>query len=130
MRLLLDTHILLWAMTKPKILSPLGRRLLGDDRNELYFSAVNIFEIASKRASGSRSAPATAADAIYRLALKADIVELPVRAEHAMIVETLAISHPDPFDRLLLAQAKFEGMQLLTHDESLARHDPTAILVA
>ena len=116
-------------MTKPKVLSPHGRRLLGDDRNSLYFSAVNIFEIASKRASGSRSAPGTAAEAIYRLALEAEINELPVRAEHALAVETLAISHPDPFDRLLLAQANFEGMQLLTHDENLARQHSSAILV-
>lgn len=131
MKLLLDTHILLWAMSKPKALSTRGRRLLEDDRNRLHFSPINIFEIASKRATGRRSAPAMDADVIYRLALVAEIDELALTAEHAIAVETLAISHPDPFDRLLLAQARVEGMTLLTHDENLARQDPAGtILVA
>jgi PIN domain nuclease of toxin-antitoxin system len=129
-RLLLDTHILLWAMTKPKALSPHARRLLADHRNSLYFSAINLFEIASKRASGRRSAPHITADAIHRLALLAEIDELPLRAEHAIAVETLAISHPDPFDRLLLAQAESEGMQLLTRDENLARQDSASTILA
>jgi PIN domain nuclease of toxin-antitoxin system len=127
-RLLLDTHTLLWAMTKSRTLPQSARRLIEGARNELFFSAISIFEIASKRASGRRSAPAVAADIVADLALRAGLREVPVTQAHAAAVETLAISHPDPYDRLLLAQAQIEGLQLVTHDENLARYDSRTIL--
>lgn len=115
-------------MTQPRTLPLSARRLLEDERNDLFFSAVNIFEIAAKRASGSRSAPTVGADIVAELALRAGLREVPVTHVHAAAVETLAIAHPDAFDRLLLAQAKTEGLQLVTHDENLARYDNRAIV--
>jgi PIN domain nuclease of toxin-antitoxin system len=127
-RLLLDTHTLLWAMAKSRTLPQSVRRLIEDERNELFFSAISIFEIASKRASGRRSAPTIAADVVAELALRAGLREVLVSHEHAAAVETLAITHPDAFDRGLLAQAQIEGLQLVTHDEDLALYDTRTIL--
>lgn len=115
-------------MVKSRTLPLSARRLIDDPRNELYFSAISIFELASKRATGRRSAPALGADVVAGLALEAGLREVPVTFRHSMAVETLAIAHPDPFDRLLLAQAQIEGLLLLTHDERLSRYDSLTIL--
>ena len=115
-------------MTKSRALTQSVRRLISDERNELFFSAITIFEIASKRASGRRGAPAIAADIVANLALRAGMREVAVTYAHSAAVETLAITHPDPYDRLLLAQAQIEGLQLVTHDERLAKLDTRTIL--
>lgn len=128
MRLLLDTHTLVWAMTATKLLPASLRRMIEDGHNEVRFSAISIFEIASKRASGRRSAPMTASDTIVELAARSGLRELALTSSHARAVETIATFHPDPFDRLLLAQAQVEGLQLVTHDEALAGYDPRTIL--
>lgn len=128
MKLLLDTHTLVWALTATRLLPASLRRMIEDGRNEVYFSAMSIFEIASKRASGSRNAPRTASDTVVELAARSDLRELAVTSEHARAVETVAAFHSDPFDRLLLAQAQVEGLQLVTHDEALAQYDPRTIL--
>lgn len=128
MRLLLDTHTLIWAMGSGRELPVPARRLIEDPRNDLYFSAINIIEIALKRATRKRSAPSLGPDDVWRLAIEAELSEVVVTHEHAIAVETIAIAHGDPFDRLLLAQAKVEGLQLLTHDERLARYDDQAIV--
>jgi len=127
-RLLLDTHTLIWAMEGGRELPLSARRLIEDTRNDLYFSAINIIEIALKRAARKRSAPSLGADDVWRLAVEAELLEVVVTHQHAIAVETIAIAHGDPFDRLLLAQAKVEGLQLLTHDERLARYDDRTIL--
>ncbi len=128
MRLLLDTHTLIWAMTATRLLPASLRRMIEDGQNEVHFSAISIFEIASKRASGRRSAPATASDAVVELAERSGLREIAVTSRHAKAVETIAAFHADPFDRLLLAQAQVEGLQLVTHDEALAAYDPRTIL--
>ena len=115
-------------MTKSRTLPRFARRLIADERNELFFSAISIFEVASKRASGRRGSPTIAADVVAELALSAGLRELPVTHAHAAAVETLAIAHPDAFDRLLLAQAQIEGLQLVTHDEDLASYDTRTII--
>ena len=115
-------------MTKSQTLPLTARRLIENERNDLFFSAVSIFEIATKRASGSRSAPTIGADVVAELALRAGLREVRVTHAHAAAVETLAITHPDAFDRLLLAQAQIEGLQLVTHDEDLARYDTRTIV--
>jgi PIN domain nuclease of toxin-antitoxin system len=127
-RLLLDTHTLIWALGAARSLPGSIRRLIEDGRNEVYFSSISIFEIASKRASGSKSAPSISAETVTRLADKAGLREVSVQAAHAMAVETLAPFHGDSFDRLLLAQAQIEGLQLVTHDEALAQYDSRTIL--
>lgn len=128
MRLLLDTHVLIWALSSPATLSAAARRLVADGRNDIFFSSISVFELASKRASGRRGAPELSAESVALLASSSGFRELAVLSAHAAAVETLAISHPDPFDRLLLAQAQVEDMRLVTHDESLAAYDPRTIL--
>lgn len=128
MRLLLDTHVLIWALSSPQALSSAARRLLENGTNDVFFSSISIFEVAAKCAVGRRSAPRLGAEIVTELAVTSGFRELPVLGSHAAAVETLAISHPDPFDRLLLAQALMEDMRLITHDEQLASYDARTIL--
>lgn len=128
MQLLLDTHTLLWSLAEPDRLPLAARRLVANDGNEIHVSAVSIFEIASRNSTSRRRRPAISAERTATLAMEAGFIMLSLRAEHAIAVETIAPFHSDPFDRLLLAQAQVEGLQLLTHDESLAGYDSRTIL--
>jgi len=128
MRLLLDTHTLVWALG---FSGQLPRHLLAevrDRRNDVCLSSANLIEIATKRAAARRGAPQMSAAEAMRLSEEAGFRLLLVTAQHAIAVETLATSHPDPFDRLLLAQAQVEGLQLVTHDERLAQYDTRTIV--
>jgi PIN domain nuclease of toxin-antitoxin system len=127
-KLLLDTHTLVWAMTASRLLPASLRRQIEDGRNEVCYSAISVFEVAAKRAGRSRSVPPLSSDVLAELAQRGGLREIGVSASHAAAVETIAPFHPDPFDRLLLAQAKIEGLQLVTHDEDLARFDTRTIL--
>ena len=118
MRLLLDTHVALWALTDHKNLGKRARELLMDAANEVFFSAATVWEIAIKHALARRDMPVSAAEA-HKLFIEAGYVELPVLANHAAAVESLSTHHADPFDRMLVAQAQVEPMKLLTHDRQL-----------
>lgn len=128
MRLLLDTHILLWALTDDARLPERARELLLDSRNEVFFSAASVWEIAIKR-SLRREAISISAEEAVRFFRAAGYKELAVSATHAAKVETLAPIHADPFDRLLVAQAMTEPMLLITHDRTIASYGPEIILV-
>jgi PIN domain nuclease of toxin-antitoxin system len=128
MRLLLDTHTLVWALGAPKQLSHDVRVMLSDHQNSINVSVASIVEIAISRSAGSRHAPKIAATQAAELAKRAGYAMLPMTDTHAAAVETIAPFHGDPFDRLLLAQAQIEGLRLVTHDESLAAYDTRAIL--
>lgn len=122
MRLLLDTHVLLWvAEGPPDMLSHSGRRLLAEEGNELVFSAASLWEIALKAQAGKADFGVDAG-AIRRALLDSGYVELPVTGEHAAATSTLPAIHKDPFDRLLLAQAICEGITLVTADKTLASY--------
>jgi PIN domain nuclease of toxin-antitoxin system len=112
---LLDTHILLWTLVDPdKVPGPM-RRLLEDRANRVWFSAVSIWEIAIKHSLGRDDFPVEPAT-IWKAARETGLEELAVTAEHAVGVDTLPWLHRDPFDRLLAAQARAEGMKLLSMD--------------
>lgn len=128
MKLLLDTHVLLWAMGPGRGLPAYARSLLLDPRNTIYYSVISIFEIASKRAAARRSAPQLSAERAQELAKLSGYVCLDFTAPHAIAVETIAITHHDPFDKLLLAQAKVEGLRFVTHDEAVATYDKNVIV--
>ena len=121
MRLLLDTHLLLWAAAGSKRLPREARTLLEDGRNDVYYSAASIWEIAIKSSLGRRD---------FRLDLAAllealpdiGLAELPVTAAHAAGVTRLPPIHRDPFDRLLIAQSIAEPLTLLTNDAILERY--------
>jgi PIN domain nuclease of toxin-antitoxin system len=118
MKLLLDTHIVLWAAGQPEKLSESARTLLTAPENILFFSAASIWEIVIKRGLG-RDDFKVDPHRLRKMLVTHGYTELPVTAEHALKVETLPMLHKDPFDRLLLAQARAEGMLLLTIDASV-----------
>ena len=121
MRLLLDTHLLLWAVASSKRLPGEARTLLEDAANEVFFSAASIWEIAIK--STLRRADFRIDLAAFQSALpRMGLAELPVNAAHAIGVTKLPSIHRDPFDRLLVAQSIAEPLTLLTNDALLARY--------
>lgn len=121
MRLLLDTHILLWAAIWPERLPAVARAVLEDETNRLLFSAVSIWEVAIKRGLG-RSDFRVDPGPLRRGLLDNGYEELPVLGLHAAAVDLLPPLHRDPFDRMLIAQAQVEGTVLLTMDPAVARY--------
>lgn len=118
MRLLLDTHILLWVLTDdPRLTSEIRSLILSDD-TDLFFSAASIWEISIKSALKRADFPYD--PSIVRKALLDNgYAELPITGEHSVFVGSLPALHADPFDRMLIAQAHVEGMLLLTHDSKI-----------
>ncbi len=129
MRLLLDTHILLWAIGEPARLDTDTRNLLEDAANEVLFSAASIWEIAIKAGLG-RVDFAARPDLITRAARETGFVELPVSADTAARVVDLPLYHRDPFDRLLVAQAIVAPMRLYTADPLLPPYSELVTLIA
>lgn len=121
MRLLLDTHLLLWAAGTPAKLPAAARRLIQDRGNELWFSVASLWEIAIKRSLG-RSDFKAEPRRLRRGLLENGYAELVIAGEHANAVDTLPRLHKDPFDRMLIAQAQVEGITLLTADPQLAAY--------
>lgn len=128
MKLLLDTHILLWAAGCPEKLSPSARSLLTASENALFFSAANIWEIIIKKGLG-RDDFKVDPFRLRRMLVLHGYTELPVTSEHALAVDRLPKLHKDPFDRLLLAQAGAEGMALVTADPSVVRYQEAVLAV-
>ena len=121
MKLLLDTHVLLWAAGRPEKLSARGRRLLNDPQNILIFSAASLWEVAIKQAIG-REDFRVDARLLRRGLLDNGYEELAVTSAHAVALDTLPMLHKDPFDRMLVAQALVEGFTLVTADARLTKY--------
>ncbi|WP_323990443.1 type II toxin-antitoxin system VapC family toxin [Nguyenibacter sp. L1] len=115
MKLLLDTHLLLWAAGTPDRLSVEARALLEDPDHSLVFSAASLWEITIKAGLG-RADFRVDPHLLRRGLIENDYTELPITSQHAVAVSGLPNLHRDPFDRLLIAQAMVEGFLLLTHD--------------
>ena len=121
MKLLLDTHLLLWAAGEPRRLPSAARKLIGDARNELLFSAASLWEITIKRSLG-REDFRVDPRLLRRGLLDNGYAELPISGEHAVAVDGLPPLHKDPFDRILIAQSMVESVTLLTSDPLLAKY--------
>ena len=121
MKLLLDTHVLLWAAGLPAQLPPGARALLEDPDNELLFSAASLWEITIKRSLG-RADFQVDARVLRRGLLDNGYLELPITSEHTVFIDSLPAIHKDPFDRILIAQATVEGITLLTADTLIAQY--------
>ena len=121
MKLLLDTHLLLWAAGQPTRLSAKARRLVNHPGNELLFSAASLWEIAIKRGLG-RDDLQVDTRLLRRGLLDNGYSELPIRSDHVVATESLPPIHKDPLDRVLVAQATVEGITLLTSDAVVARY--------
>lgn len=121
MKLLLDTHVLIWAAGFPDRISAEGRDLIADTENELFFSAASLWEVAIK-STLKREDFAVDARLLRRGLLDNGYSELPIMSEHAVAIGGLPAIHKDPFDRLLIAQSMVEGITLLTADDLVGQY--------
>jgi len=128
MKLLLDTHIILWAAGQPDKLSESARNMLIDTRNSLFFSAASIWEIVIKRGLG-RDDFKVDSHRLRKMLIMNGYSELPITAEHVLRVDTLPGLHKDPFDRILIAQARSEAMLLLTVDSAIVQYGEAVLAV-
>lgn len=128
MKLLLDTQMIIWATFWPELLPAQARQLIADDDNEIYFSPASLWEVTIKSA---QNRPDFQVDAKFLRSqlLERDYHEIAITGLHTTAVGDLPQLHKDPFDRLLLAQAKIEGLSLVTSDSTLPEYPAPVILV-
>jgi PIN domain nuclease of toxin-antitoxin system len=120
-KLLLDTHLLLWTAGKPARLPNEARALIETPENELFFSSASLWEVVIKRGLG-RDDFKVDPRLLRRGLLDNGYSELPIGSEHVVAIDNLPAVHKDPFDRILVAQAQVEGITLLTADPTVARY--------
>lgn len=121
MRLLLDTHAFVWALEDNRRLGRVARRRM-QDADVVCVSAASIFEIAVKTVVGKLRMRLGPGQSLATLIHEAGFDELPVRSSHAAMVAELPLVHGDPFDQLLVAQARVEGLTVVTADEAFAAY--------
>ena len=121
MKLLLDTHLLLWAAAEPKRLSPTARRLIDNPQSELLFSSASLWEVVIKHGLGRKDFQVDPR-LLRRGLLDNGYGELPIVSDHVVALDSLPPIHKDPFDRVLVAQATVEGITLLTSDSVIAQY--------
>lgn len=119
MRLLLDTHTLLWWLADDPRLTGTARAAIAEPANDAFVSAASAWEIAIKARLGKVSMP----DDLGEQLAANSLGPLPVHVEHALAARHLPDHHRDPFDRLLVAQAQIEGLTLVTADQTIGRYD-------
>jgi len=118
MKYLLDTHILLWWLSNDKKLSKELRDTITDADNVIYVSSASVWEMSIKSHLGKLSMP----DNLDEMLVEKGFLSLSITLEHAVLAGHLPAIHRDPFDRMLLAQAKIEKLTLLTHDNLLKKY--------
>ncbi len=133
MKLLLDTHILLWAITDDGRVSAQVQKMIGSSRNQIFFSLASVWEVAIKHIAKSKAIPISE-DTFVTYCVQSGYMALPIEIKHLLMLKTLrrkedAPPHKDPFDRLLIAQAKTEGMTFVTHDKLLPDYEEPCILL-
>jgi PIN domain nuclease of toxin-antitoxin system len=124
-RLLLDTHTLLWALSDVPRVADDARRAIEDPDTDVFVSAVSAWEIATKQASGRLAAP----DDLEPSLNAKEFSPLEITVAHGLRAGALPLHHRDPFDRMLVAQAQLEGLTIVTRDVRIARYD-VAVLPA
>ena len=132
MNLLLDTHIAIWALNDDAALSEKARELILDPDNAIYYSAVSVWEVLLKHARRPESIPFSETDFVEGCR-EAGFIPLGLAEKHILAVRTLtrpvgAKEHSDPFDRLLLSQAKVENLSFLTHDRLIPDYTEKCII--
>jgi PIN domain nuclease of toxin-antitoxin system len=127
-KLLLDTHVLLWAAEDSEKLSKKAADLIKDEENELFFSSANIWEVVIKRALGREDFKVDPR-VLRRSLFDNGYSELPIASEHVVAIENLPLIHRDPFDRILIAQAQVEGIALVTADSKIVEYPGSITLV-
>ncbi|WP_336970755.1 type II toxin-antitoxin system VapC family toxin [Sphingobium aromaticiconvertens] len=128
MKLLLDTHLLLWAAEGAMKLPTRAKDMMEDKENTLYFSPASLWEVAIKSGLGREDFDVDTR-LLRRGLLDNGYHELPINSEHAVIVSSLPSLHKDPFDRMLIAQSQAEGIALVTADATIAQYPGSIIKV-
>jgi PIN domain nuclease of toxin-antitoxin system len=123
MRLLLDTHCLLWARATPARLSDGARTALLDPRSRLFVSAVSVWEIVIKHALGRLQLARSPQAPVPEMIAATQAAELPITHAHVLRVARLPRHHADPFDRMLIAQAQVEGLTIVNADQRFSAYD-------
>ena len=132
MNLLLDTHILIWALNDDPRLSEKAKEMILDKDNVVYYSSVSVWEISIKHANHPDNVEFTGKK-LSQFCQEAGFLSVEMRDKHVFALETItrtegAPSHHDPFDRMLIAQAKAENMSFLTHDSLLPYYEENCII--
>jgi PIN domain nuclease of toxin-antitoxin system len=122
MKLLLDTHIILWWVNEHEKLSSEAKAMLRNDANTIYISIASAWEIAIKASLGKLSGFDGGAKTFLTKIKDMPVCLLPILPHHVEMVETLPFIHRDPFDRMLIATAKAEGMAIITADENIHKY--------
>ena len=128
MRLLLDTHAVIWALTDPSQLSPTAQNAIQNPRNEVFASSVNAWEVSIKYHLGKLPEGAQILPVYHASLAKARFLELLISSEHGIRAGSLTWAHRDPFDRLLVAQSQLEAMTLVTSDTIIQQSALVAVL--
>ena len=132
MNLLLDTHLLIWALNEDPRLSEKARKMILDRGNVIYYSSVSIWEVSIKHANHPENVEFTGKE-LAKYCAEAGFLPIELKDRHVFALETLtraedAPPHRDPFDRILVAQAKAENMFFLTHDELIPYYEEKCIV--
>ena len=123
MRVLLDTHVFLWWITDDRRVSPRASEVIADGRNDLLFSVASGWEIAIKASHGRIELPAPMERFLIEQLWENRIDVLPIQMSHALHVHALPHHHRDPFDRMLVAQARLEKLPILSADVRIAEYE-------
>jgi len=123
MRLLLDTNVVLWSATRDRRLSPQTVELINSRESTVFFSSLSTWEIVIKYALGYLPLPLEPAEFVPKVIEDLKLQTLDITHRHAIEVGRLPMHHRDPFDRMLVAQARVEEMTLLTSDRNLRKYD-------
>src|SRR5262245_54995608 len=127
MRVLLDTQVWIWMRNAPTRLSARTRRILTNERNELVLSAATPWEIAVKVSLGKLKLPCSVEEFVSTRAAATRVTPPPITQIHAIASAELPLHHGDPFDRVLVAQSRLEGIPLVSNDEVFERYDNEVI---
>jgi len=121
-KLLLDTHTYLWALTDADRLSPTASQVIADPSNQLHLSIASLWEATIKLASGKLKVPGQSVEFLVQQLGPAGVAIIPITPDHLRVLESLPRLHGDPFDRILLCQSLVEQMPIISTDTALRRY--------
>lgn len=130
MRVLVDTHCWLWALSRPEALNAEASDLLSSAETEVVFSAAGVLEIAIKSALGKLKVSQMKGESVFDILDSQPVTRLPILHTHARHVASLPRHHGDPFDLLLIAQAQIEGLPIMTADDQFLRYEVEVLWAA